>query len=83
MTRKSVAPEGPGQAMRMLSFYENRAGKNLSPERRRTLEKAKDIVRSKEGKDSSKASASRTRKSPSARRPSTKSHTRTSSRKAH
>jgi hypothetical protein len=32
-------------AMSMLSFYINRAGKNLPPGRRRTLQKAKDELR--------------------------------------
>jgi Protein of unknown function (DUF3175) len=32
-------------AMSMLSFYENRAGKNLSPARRATIRKAKDELR--------------------------------------
>jgi hypothetical protein len=32
-------------AMSMLTFYINRAGKNLSPARRRTLERAKDELR--------------------------------------
>ncbi len=32
----------------MLSFYENRAGKNLSAERKHTLEHAKDLLRDKE-----------------------------------
>jgi hypothetical protein len=32
-------------AMSMLSFYINRAGKNLSPSRRRVLEHAKDDLR--------------------------------------
>jgi hypothetical protein len=32
-------------AMSMLTFYINRAGHNLSPTRRRTLEKAKDQLR--------------------------------------
>jgi Protein of unknown function (DUF3175) len=36
--------------MQMLSFYENRGGKNLSAERKQTLENAKDILREKEGK---------------------------------
>jgi hypothetical protein len=36
--------------MQMLSFYENRGGKNLSAERKRALEDAKDILREKEGK---------------------------------
>jgi hypothetical protein len=41
--------EGEGdverRAMAKLTFYENRAGRNLSPERRATLEEAKAIVR--------------------------------------
>ena len=32
-------------AMSMLSFYENRAGKNLSPAQRRKIDKAKDELR--------------------------------------
>jgi tRNA(adenine34) deaminase len=47
MTKKSVSPEGPGQAMRMLNFYQNRAGKNLSPERKHAIEGAKKIVHEK------------------------------------
>ena len=47
MTRKSVSPDGPGQAMRMLNFYENRAGKNLSTERKHAIEGAKKIVHEK------------------------------------
>jgi len=38
------------KAMARLNFYENRAGKNLSQERRATLEKAKNLVHSKYGK---------------------------------
>jgi hypothetical protein len=33
------------RAMAKLTFYENRAGRNLSPERRAVLEEAKNIVR--------------------------------------
>jgi tRNA(adenine34) deaminase len=44
LTKKSVSPEGPGQAMRMLNFYENRGGKNLSTERKHALEGAKKII---------------------------------------
>jgi len=33
--------------MRMLSFYENRAGKNLSQERKRTLDHAKELLHEK------------------------------------
>lgn len=50
LAKKSVSPKGPGEAMQMLSFYENRGGKNLSAERKRTLEHAKDLLREKEGK---------------------------------
>jgi hypothetical protein len=57
LAKKSVSPKGPGQAMQMLSFYENRGGKNLSAERKRTLEHAKDILREKEGKAPAKKSA--------------------------
>lgn len=35
------------RAMSKLTFYENRAGRNLSDERRQVLEEAKDIVRSR------------------------------------
>ncbi len=52
LEKKSVSPKGPGQAMQMLSFYENRGGKNLSAERKHTLENAKEILREKEGKSS-------------------------------
>jgi hypothetical protein len=33
------------RAMAKLTFYENRGGRNLSPERRATLDEAKEIVR--------------------------------------
>jgi hypothetical protein len=62
LDKKSVSPEGTGQAMRMLSFYENRAGKNLPTERKRTLEHAKDILRKKEDQSSGKSSKRGTRK---------------------
>ncbi|NOW96425.1 DUF3175 domain-containing protein [Mucilaginibacter sp. SG564] len=38
-------------AMSMLTFYENRAGKNLNAEEKDTLEKAKDKLRELFGKD--------------------------------
>jgi hypothetical protein len=57
LSKKSVSPKGPGQGMQMLSFYENRGGKNLSAERKQTLEHAKDILREKEGKAPAQKSA--------------------------
>jgi len=59
LAKKSVSPKGPGQAMQMLSFYENRGGKNLPPKRKRVLENAKDILREKEGKKPAKKSSSK------------------------
>jgi tRNA(Arg) A34 adenosine deaminase TadA len=42
LASKEVSPKGPASGMRMLNFYINRAGKNLSQERHAELEKAKD-----------------------------------------
>jgi hypothetical protein len=42
MRRKAGAYQS---AMSMLNFYINRAGRNLSPERRRILERAKRELR--------------------------------------
>ena len=42
LASKKVSPKGPASGMRMLNFYINRAGKNLSEERHAELEKAKD-----------------------------------------
>lgn len=39
-----VSPEGPVSGLRMLSFFINRAGRQLSPSRRAELEKAKRLM---------------------------------------
>ena len=78
LEKKSVSPKGPGQAMQMLSFYENRGGKNLSAERKHALENAKEILREKEGKSSAKSTSNSKRKSSSSGR----SHSRRSTKKA-
>lgn len=44
LASKKVSPKGPGSGMRMLTFYVNRAGKNLSDSRRAELEKAKELL---------------------------------------
>ena len=41
LASKKVSPKGPASGMRMLNFYINRAGKNLSASRHAELEKAK------------------------------------------
>jgi tRNA(adenine34) deaminase len=90
LEKKSVSPKGPGQAMQMLSFYENRGGKNLSAERKHTLENAKEILREKEGKSSPKSkthsrstsTSGSKRKSGSSGRSSGRSHSRRSNKQA-
>jgi len=44
LASKKVSPKGPGSGMRMLTFYINRAGHNLSATRRRELEQAKKLL---------------------------------------
>jgi tRNA(adenine34) deaminase len=62
LASKKDSPKGPAQAMQMLNFYENRAGKNLSAERKHTLERAKELlhdkVEEKRGTKSTKKKAS-------------------------
>lgn len=48
MASKKVSPKGIGSGIRMIQFYINRAGKNLSPTRRHELEKAKEILQAKQ-----------------------------------
>ncbi len=47
MASKKVSPKGIGSGIRMVQFFINRAGKNLSPKRRHELEKAKQILQAK------------------------------------
>jgi hypothetical protein len=44
LASKKVSPKGPASGMRMLNYYINRAGKNLSAKRRAELEKAKKLL---------------------------------------
>jgi tRNA(adenine34) deaminase len=44
LASKKISPKGPSSGMRMLTFYINRAGKNLPAGRRRELERAKDLL---------------------------------------
>jgi hypothetical protein len=47
MATKKVSPKGIGSAIRMVQFFLNRAGKTLSVNRRREVEKAKEILQAK------------------------------------
>lgn len=44
LASKRVSPKGPASGMRMLTFYINRAGKNLPAGRRKKLERAKELL---------------------------------------
>jgi len=44
LASKRVSPKGPGSGMRMLTFFMNRAGKNLSPSRKKALQEAKELL---------------------------------------
>jgi tRNA(adenine34) deaminase len=44
MARKDVSPRGLGSAIRMIQYFINRGGKNLSARRRAELERAKRML---------------------------------------
>ena len=50
MASKKVSPKGIGSGIRMIQFFINRAGKSLSPTRKKELEKAKHILRERAAK---------------------------------
>lgn len=47
LVSKKVSPKGPASGMRMLTYYINRAGKNLTASRKEELEKAKHLLSKK------------------------------------
>ncbi|RIK75199.1 MAG: hypothetical protein DCC68_21645 [Planctomycetota bacterium] len=47
LASKKVSPKGIGSGIRMLQYYINRAGKNLSASRRKVLERAKRLMQEK------------------------------------
>jgi Protein of unknown function (DUF3175) len=44
LASKKVSPKGPSSGMRMLTYFINRGGRNLTASRRRELEKAKKLL---------------------------------------
>lgn len=44
LASKKVSPKGPGSGMRMLTFFINRAGKNLDASHRAQLDEAKELL---------------------------------------
>lgn len=63
LASKKVSPKGPASGMRMLTFYINRAGRNLPKSRLKTLESAKKLlherVEAAHEKDKTQASSHR------------------------
>ncbi len=55
LASKKVSPKGPSSGMRMLTFYINRAGKNLSESRLRALRHAKELLHQRIEKQKQKA----------------------------
>jgi tRNA(adenine34) deaminase len=47
LASKKVSPKGPASGMRMLNYFINRAGRGLSADRRKELEKAKKLLSAK------------------------------------
>jgi tRNA(adenine34) deaminase len=47
LASKKVSPKGLSSGMRMLNFYINRAGHNLSEERKKVLAHAKELLSKK------------------------------------
>jgi hypothetical protein len=57
LASKTISPKGPGSGMRMLTYFINRAGKGLSASRRRTLERAKELLHERIEKEKQKKAA--------------------------
>ena len=56
LASKKVSPKGIGSGIRMIQFFINRAGKNLSPERKQELEKAKRLLQARAKEEESHVS---------------------------
>ena len=54
MGSRRVSPKGIGSGIRMIQFFINRAGRSLSPTRRRVLERAKRILQQRREQGASK-----------------------------
>jgi tRNA(adenine34) deaminase len=72
MASKKVSPKGPASGMRMLTYFINRGGKNLSEERHAELEKAKGLLSQIIAKEKAKAAPKKAAKTSSRSRSSTK-----------
>jgi len=57
LASKKVSPKGPASGMRMLTYFINRAGRNLSDARRKKLERAKVLLSKRIQKEKARAAA--------------------------
>ena len=57
MASKKVRPKGIGSGIRMIQYFINRAGKNLSATHKRELEKAKRILQERAERETAKPAA--------------------------
>ena len=57
LASKKVSPKGPASGMRMLTFYINRAGHNLSATRKTELNKAKKLLSERIAREKEKKAA--------------------------
>jgi tRNA(adenine34) deaminase len=62
MARRSVSPKGPGSGVRMIQFFINRAGRQLSATRRRKLERAKRLLQERSASRGRKPAAAAKRR---------------------
>jgi tRNA(adenine34) deaminase len=60
LASKKVSPKGPSSGMRMLNYFINRAGHNLTPERKRVLKEAKSLLSQRIAAEKEKSSAAST-----------------------
>ncbi len=51
LASKKVSPKGPASGLRMLTYFINRAGKELDDDRREQLEKAKKMLSARIAKE--------------------------------
>jgi Protein of unknown function (DUF3175) len=61
LASKKVSPKGPSSGMRMLTFYINRAGHNLSASRKAELERAKTLLSKRIETEKTKGSTAKKR----------------------
>jgi hypothetical protein len=65
LASKKVSPKGPTSGMRMLTYFINRGGKNLSEARHAELEKAKGLLSQIIAKEKDKAAPKKAAKASS------------------